>query len=97
MSAAQRLGLVLQQFAVGASPCSVFRETHAGTSPVWVIKTRLQLQHNASPLRAAVQGMPGVTVTAHGPEYRGFFHAAAEIWRREGIRGMFKVPAQFFA
>ena len=59
---------------------------------MWVIKTRLQLQHNASSMKLAVAGMPGLNVAAHGTEYRGFFHAASMIWRHEGMRGMFKVP-----
>lgn len=59
---------------------------------MWVIKTRLQLQHNANRLIGHDR-----IVAMQGVQYRGFFHAAALIWKHEGLRGMFKVrpPAQF--
>ena len=57
-------------------------------SPVWVIKTRLQLQHTVSPTMAVSFG--GGTAQV---QYRGFFHATRVIWQTEGLRGMFRVRA----
>lgn len=44
------------------------------TNPIWVVKTRLCLQYDA----------------AGSAEYRGMVHALAEIYRTEGIRGLYR-------
>ena len=62
------------------------------TNPVWVIKTRLQLQRSgglvskaARPLRASHLGKP----LRAGP-YRGFLHAVRQIASEEGWRGFYR-------
>ena len=70
----------------------------SATCPVWVIKTRLQLQHtrkqfavtnpSAAAAAAAAKATTGSEVEV---VYTGFFHAERVIWRTEGLRGMFKV------
>lgn len=49
------------------------------TNPIWVVKTRLQLQ--ATPARA------GVT---RKRDYEGFLHALRQIWREEGAAGFYR-------
>lgn len=44
------------------------------TNPIWVVKTRLCLQCDS----------------ASSAEYRGMVHALAEIYRTEGIRGLYR-------
>ncbi|KAH8411057.1 hypothetical protein KR222_011281, partial [Zaprionus bogoriensis] len=44
------------------------------TNPIWVVKTRLCLQFDA----------------ASSAEYRGMMHALAEIYRAEGMRGLYR-------
>lgn len=46
------------------------------TNPIWVVKTRLCLQYGAVDKSA---------------EYRGMVHALAQIYKEEGIRGLYKV------
>ena len=67
------------------------------TNPIWVIKTRLQLQRGSGPtvssrLRPTVTHLRGNA----GP-YRGFVHAVKQIAREEGIRGFYKglLPSLF--
>ncbi|KNC25121.1 hypothetical protein FF38_07816 [Lucilia cuprina] len=45
------------------------------TNPIWVVKTRLCLQYGAE---------------GKGSEYRGMIHALAQIYKEEGIRGLYK-------
>lgn len=67
------------------------------TNPIWVIKTRLQLQRGSGPtvsprLRPTVTHLRGNA----GP-YKGFVHAVKQIAREEGIRGFYKglLPSLF--
>ena len=46
------------------------------TNPVWVIKTRLQLQRSGAGAAA-------------GPAYKGLADAARQIWVQEGLRGFY--------
>lgn len=46
------------------------------TNPIWVVKTRLCLQYGSE---------------GKGSEYRGMVHALAQIYKEEGIRGLYKV------
>lgn len=62
------------------------------TNPIWVIKTRLQLQRSgglvtkaARPLRASHLGRP-----FRGSPYRGFLHAVRQIASEEGWRGFYR-------
>ena len=62
------------------------------TNPVWVIKTRLQLQRSgglvnksARPLRSSHLGKP-----FRGSPYRGFLHAVRQIASEEGWRGFYR-------
>ena len=55
------------------------------TNPVWVIKTRLQLQRGAGWL-----ARPGTALPASARRYRGVVHAAREIAREEGFRGFYR-------
>lgn len=60
------------------------------TNPIWVIKTRLQLQRGPGPavsprLRQSLTHLRAVA----GP-YRGLTHAVKQIAKEEGIRGFYK-------
>ncbi|XP_058986760.1 mitochondrial folate transporter/carrier [Musca domestica] len=46
------------------------------TNPIWVVKTRLCLQYGGADGKSA--------------EYRGMVHALAQIYKEEGIRGLYK-------
>eukprot|EP00850_Spirogloea_muscicola_P013578 SM000093S24389 [mRNA] locus=s93:62245:64816:+ [translate_table: standard] len=48
------------------------------TNPVWLIKTRLQLQNQRGALGAA------------GKPYKGFHDAAVRVFQEEGFRGLYK-------
>ena len=50
------------------------------TNPVWVVKTRLQLQSRA----------PGAAGKTAPPPYRGFIDALTQIARAEGVAGLYK-------
>lgn len=47
------------------------------TNPLWVVKTRLCLQYDSEGKGAQ--------------QYRGMTHALAQIYKEEGIRGLYKV------
>lgn len=48
------------------------------TNPIWVVKTRLCLQYDAS-------------TTEKSGQYRGMVHALRDIYKQEGIRGLYRV------
>lgn len=48
------------------------------TNPIWVVKTRLCLQYDAS-------------TTDKSGQYRGMVHALRDIYKQEGIRGLYRV------
>ncbi|TIA31365.1 carrier protein Rim2p/Mrs12p [Aureobasidium pullulans] len=54
--------------------------TGTATNPIWLIKTRLQLDHSTLP-------SPGSILR---PRYRNSFHCAVQIFRQEGIRGFYR-------
>jgi Mitochondrial carrier protein len=58
------------------------------TNPIWVVKTRLELQHSSA-LGAALK--PAL------PRYRGMLDAVAQIAKEEGVRGFYRglVPSLF--
>ena len=51
-------------------------------NPIWLVKTRLQLQSNQSPEAAGKN--------ASLVNYRNTFDAVRRIWREEGVRGFYK-------
>ncbi|XP_036331795.1 mitochondrial folate transporter/carrier isoform X2 [Rhagoletis pomonella] len=55
------------------------------TNPIWVVKTRLCLQYGAE------------ASGNKASEYRGMVHALAQIYRKEGIRGLYRgfIPGMF--
>ena len=60
------------------------------TNPIWVIKTRLQLQRGPGP---AVSPRLRQTVThlrSNAGPYRGFVHAVRQTAKEEGFRGFYK-------
>lgn len=70
---------MLSALEAGALVCLV-------TNPVWVVKTRLQLQQ-----RAALQALPKVVLpAATAPPYAGFADAVRSIARQEGLGGFYK-------
>ncbi|GAB4819511.1 hypothetical protein N2152v2_006557 [Parachlorella kessleri] len=70
------------------------------TNPIWVVKTRLQLQRGgtlAGQQAAAGAKLAGSALTAAagvaaapGGNYRGFVDALTQIARQEGVRGLYK-------
>lgn len=66
----------------------------AVTNPIWLIKTRLQLQN--SNLQQQISQPQNSTATQQlKPPYRGIFHAARTIVQEEGVLALYKgsVPA----
>ena len=59
------------------------------TNPIWVIKTRLQLQRATSLRSSAAKAARRVSSTRASP-YRGFTHAVARIAREEGFAGFYR-------
>lgn len=58
------------------------------TNPIWVIKTRLQLQRVSS-LKAAGSKAAQRAVRGSNP-YRGFAHAVRQIAKEEGLKGFYR-------
>ncbi|CAK0772832.1 hypothetical protein CVIRNUC_004004 [Coccomyxa viridis] len=59
------------------------------TNPIWVIKTRLQLQRATSLRSSAAKVARRVPSTRASP-YRGFTHAVRQIAREEGFAGFYR-------
>ncbi len=60
------------------------------TNPIWVIKTRLQLQRVSS-LKAAAPRMARRAAGAAGPSpYRNLSHAIKQIAKEEGLGGFYR-------
>ena len=60
------------------------------TNPIWVVKTRMCLRFR--PVEAA--GSSSRAAGSATPEYRGLWDGLRTIFRREGIRGAYKVRQQ---
>lgn len=78
---------MLSAAQAGATVCMI-------TNPIWLIKTRLQLQRgtpSSSPLGQAL-GAAGAAASAgrSSMQYTGFADALSKIFRAEGIRGLYK-------
>lgn len=56
------------------------------TNPIWVIKTRLQLQRGTAP-KLAHAALP---VRSNAAPYTGLVHAVKQIAKEEGFRGFYK-------
>ncbi|CAL5218643.1 g345 [Coccomyxa viridis] len=59
------------------------------TNPIWVIKTRLQLQRATNLRSSAAKAARRVSSTRASP-YRGFTHAVARIAKEEGFAGFYR-------
>lgn len=58
------------------------------TSPIWVVKTRLQLQRN--PLSQSIKSDAGTPSANTVKPYKGIIDALKTVYREEGLRGYFK-------
>lgn len=56
-------------------------------APVWVVKTRMQMQHQAAIIGEA---HTGGAAAARLPEYRNGFDCLARVLREEGVRGLYR-------
>lgn len=57
------------------------------TNPIWVVKTRLQLQRGGIRRGSIPKGSP---VTGSTAQYRGFLDGVRKIALEEGVRGLYK-------
>lgn len=57
------------------------------TNPIWVVKTRLQLQRRGLSRRAIPKGSP---TTGAVVQYKGFFDGVRRIAQEEGVRGLYR-------
>ncbi|KAL3144844.1 hypothetical protein ABBQ38_001950 [Trebouxia sp. C0009 RCD-2024] len=60
------------------------------TNPIWVVKTRLQLQRGHRPIVSPRLRQTATHLRNSGGPYRGFAHAVRQIAREEGFRGFYK-------
>lgn len=66
--------------------------TSTATNPIWMIKTRMQLDKNVSQQRAAAAaaGATGTGATEVRRQYRNSLDCVRQIVREEGVRGLYK-------
>jgi solute carrier family 25 folate transporter 32 len=69
--------------AAGAGAATVL-----STNPLWVAKTRLQVQ-TAAGLRYRLGGAGGVPTTWHSRPYGGTANCLRRMWAEEGLRGLY--------
>ena len=61
------------------------------TNPIWVVKTRLQLQRGAGAAAKRAHSLPTLTTNGTAPaQYKGFVDAIRRIAQEEGVRGLYK-------
>ena len=60
------------------------------TNPIWVIKTRLQLQRGPGPSVSPRLRQAATHLRSNAGPYRGFVHAVKQIAKEEGFRGFYK-------
>ena len=59
------------------------------TNPIWVIKTRLQLQRRPGPGLARAAHLSG-HLRSNAMPYTGLVHAVKQIAKEEGLKGFYK-------
>lgn len=60
------------------------------TNPIWVVKTRLQLQRGHRPSVSPRLRQTATHLRNSAGPYRGFAHAVRQIAKEEGFRGFYK-------
>ena len=61
------------------------------TNPIWVVKTRLQLQRGAGAAAKRAHSLPTQATNGTAPvQYKGFVDAIRRIAQEEGLRGLYK-------
>lgn len=60
------------------------------TNPIWVVKTRLQLQRGPGPNVSPRLRQAAAHLRSNAGPYRGFVHAVKQIAKEEGFRGFYK-------
>lgn len=60
------------------------------TNPIWVVKTRLQLQRGPGPNVSPRLRQAATHLRSSAGPYRGFAHAVKQIAKEEGFRGFYK-------
>lgn len=60
------------------------------TNPIWVVKTRLQLQRGPGPNVSPRLRQAATHLRSNAGPYRGLVHAVKQIAKEEGFRGFYK-------
>ena len=59
------------------------------TNPIWVVKTRLQLQRRGLS-RRGIAIPKGAPTSGAAVQYKGFFDGVRRIAQEEGVRGLYR-------
>lgn len=82
------VSLAVQSF--GSKRCRLWLQVCCITNPIWVIKTRLQLQRGPGPVVSSRLQQTATHLRGNAGPYRGFVHAVKQIAKEEGVRGFYK-------